>query len=56
MLIPVQLSQGVQLPKANGAICDCHENGLLAGMQGNALHWGSHLGKHVQKLKLATLT
>ena len=53
MLIAVHLPQGVQLPQTDGAISNSHQNGLLAGVQADALNGGCCLSKHLHELQLA---
>ena len=53
MLVAVHHPQEVQLPQADGAISNSHQNGLLAGVQADALDRGGCLSKHLHELQLA---
>ena len=56
MLVPVQLTESAQLPQADAAVSQGHQNGLLAGMKDNALKGCCSLSKHVEQLEIPILS
>lgn len=55
MLVLVQLLQRLQMPQGQAAVREGHQEGLVAGVQTDALYWESCLNQDLQQLQGAVL-